>query len=277
MQVTFKEEGHKYESIPAQSWTSVTRVIEKFCPEFNDREQAAKSSQNQTSKWYGIDIEEILQIWEGERNRSTDVGHRYHNKMEFKAINLGSKKHRGKVIKIIPTPFINGVKTALDQKLTDGVYPEHIIYNEKIGVCGQSDLVFVADGFVDISDYKTVKEMKLQSWKPTFGPSKKMLAPVDNLEDCNFFHYALQLSIYLKLILMKNPDLKPGKLILIHVMFELDGVDQYGFPIIKVENGNEVVKEIKKYEVPYLEIEAVKCLKKMRSLRLMEGRLASNE
>lgn len=266
MIVTFKEEGHKYESVPALSWTSVTRVVEKFHEEFDAAPMASRNSRDPFSKWFGIDPRDILEIWDIERDRSTDVGHRYHNKMEFKAIKLGSKKHRGKIIRVIPTPYINGVKTALDQKLTDGVYPEHIIYNERIGVCGQSDLVFVADGIVDVSDYKTVKEMKLESWKSKTGISKKMLAPISHLDDCNFFHYALQLSIYLKLILMKNPDLKPGKLILIHVMFELDGVDQYGFPIAKIENGFEVVKEIKKYEVPYLEKEAVKCLKKIMSL-----------
>jgi hypothetical protein len=266
MQVTFKEEGHIYESFPARSWTSVTRVVETFHEKFNAPPMALRNSQDQFSKWYGIEPEEILSLWEKENRRSTDVGHRYHGRMESKATRLGSKKHRGKVLRVIPTPFINGVKTALDQKLGEGVYPEHIIYNERIGVCGQSDLVFVADGFVDVSDYKTVKELKLQSWRNKSGQPKMMLPPVAHLEDCHLYHYALQLSIYLKLILMKNPDLKPGKLTLIHVMFELDGVDQYGFPIAKVANGIEVVKEIKKYEVPYLEKEAVVCLKKIMSL-----------
>ena len=264
MVVTFKEEGHLYESIPARSWTSVTAVIKKFCPPFQDLEQAIRSSQNSSSKWYGIRPDDILQIWEKERNRSTDVGHHFHSRMENKAIRIGSKEHRGKVIRVIPTPFINGVKTALDQVLTDGVYPEHIIFHEKIGVCGQSDLVFVADGYVDVSDYKTNKEMVFNSYKPTFGTPKMMLAPVDNLEDCNFYHYALQLSIYLKLILMKNPALKPGKLSLIHATFELNGYDEYGFPLVKTKNGVEIVKEIRHYEVPYLEKEAIACLKRIK-------------
>ena len=270
MKVTFKEQGHLYESFPAQPWTSVTRVIEKFCPEFNDKDQAVKSSQNSGSKWYGMKPRKILEVWEHERERSIDVGHRFHGRMESKAIKLGSKKHRGLVIQVFPTPFIDGIKTARDQVLLDGVYPEHIIFNERIGVCGQSDLVFVADGYVDVSDYKTSKELIFNSYKPTFGKPKTMLAPVDNLEDCNFYHYALQLSIYLKLILMKNTALKPGKLTLIHVTFELNGQDEYGFPIVKVKNGIEVVKEITHYEVPYLEKEAVKCLKKMMSLNSMD-------
>jgi len=263
MKVTFKEEGHLYESIPAVSWTSVTKVVEKFCPKFDERKQALMSSQNERSKWYGISMNKIVDLWEKERNRSTETGSWFHNKMEIKAIKTGKKIHRGKTIEVYPSPFVDGIKVARDQVLTDGIYPEHLIFNEKIGVCGQSDLVFVADGIVDISDYKTNKEMKLNAYGHQYGNPQMMLIPVNNLEDCNFYHYALQLSIYMKLILMKNPALKPGKLILIHVIFELEGHDEYGFPILKMDDNGYIVKEIKKYEAPYLEKEAVAVLKEM--------------
>lgn len=263
MKVTFKEEGHLYESIPALSWTSVTKVIEKFCPEFDERKQAVLSSQNVRSKWFGRGPTTILSIWKIEKDRSIEAGNWFHQKMELKAIKLGKKIHRGKTLKVYSSPFIEGVKVARDQVLNDGIYPEHLIYNEKIGVCGQSDLVFVSNGYVDISDYKTNKEMKLNAYGHQFGNPQRMLAPVNNLEDCNFYHYALQLSIYMKLILMKNPELKPGKLELIHVIFEVDHYDEYEFPILKVIDGEYVVKDIKKYEAPYLEKEAITVLKIM--------------
>lgn len=263
MQITFKEKGHLYESIPAVSWTSVTKVVEKFCPEFDDRKQAVLSSQNERSKWYGITPKKIINIWQVEKERSITVGSWFHHKMELKAIKLGKKIHRGKELKVYAPTFIGDAKIARDQVLTDGIYPEHLIYNEKIGVCGQSDLVFVADGYVDISDYKTNKDMDFHSYGYGWGDPKMMLGPVNNLEDCNFYHYALQLSIYMKLILAKNKGLKPGKLTLIHVIFEVESYDKYGFPVIKVVNDEYVVKEIKKYEVPYLEKEAVAVLKKI--------------
>jgi hypothetical protein len=261
MKVTFKEEGHLYESIPAVSWTSVTRVVEMFCPEFDARKQAEKSSQNVYSRWYSIPVSKIIKIWDKERNRSTEAGSWFHHKMELKALKAGKKEHRGRVIPVYPSGFVDGIKEARDQVLVDGVYPEHLIYNEKIGVCGQSDLVFVADGYVDISDYKTNKEMKFHSYGHQFGNPQMMLAPVSNLEDCEFYHYALQLSIYMKLILMNNPALKPGKLTLIHVIFELQGTDAYGFPVLARDENGYIVKEIKKYEAPYLEKEAVAVLK----------------
>lgn len=263
MKVTFKEEGHLYESFPAVSWTSVTKVVEMFCPEFDERKQALLSSQNERSKWYGIPVNKILHLWEVERDRSTEAGSWFHHKMEIKAIKTGSKVHRGKTINVYESPFVDGIKVARDQELKDGIYPEHLIYNEKIGVCGQSDLVFVSDGYVDISDYKTNKEMKLNAYGHQFGNPQRMLIPVNNLEDCNFYHYALQLSIYMKLILMKNPALKPGKLELIHITFELEKYDEYGFPVLKSDKNGYIVKEIKKYNAPYLEKEAVAVLKVM--------------
>jgi len=263
MRVTFKEEGHVYESFPAVSWTSVTKVVEMFCPHFDDRNQAITSSQNERSKWYGIDPTEILELWEMERNRSTEAGSWFHHQMELKAIKAGTKLHRGKTLNVFETGFVKGIKEARDQVLTDGVYPEHLIFNEKIGVCGQSDLVFVADNILDISDYKTNKEMKLKSYVNRNGESQMMRTPIDNLEDCNFFHYALQLSIYMKLILIKNPHLKPGILELIHIIFEVHHYDQYGFPVLVRERDGYKVKEIKKYKCPYLEKEAVLVLKKI--------------
>lgn len=261
MKVTFKEEGHVYESFPAVSWTSVTKVVEMFCPHFDEQEQALKSSRNERSKWFGIPVKKILALWELERNRSTDAGSWWHHKMELKAIKAGSKVHRGKTIKVYVTPFVDGIKVAKDQVLTDGIYPEHLIYNEKIGVCGQSDLVFVADGYVDISDYKTNKEMKLNAYGHQFGNPQTMLAPISHLEDCNFYHYALQLSIYMKLILIKNPGLKAGKLELIHVSFKVDRRDQFDFPVLAQDENGYIVQKITKYEAPYLEKEAELVLK----------------
>ena len=266
MKVTFKEEGHLYESFPAVSWTSVTKVVEEFGQDFDEQEQAIKASQKPSSKWFGISPKEIVYLWHKERDRSTEAGSWWHHTMEQKAIKLGKKEHRGKILNVYPSPFVDGVKVARSQVLTDGVYPEHLIYNEKIGVCGQSDLVFVAEPYVDISDYKTNKVMNFNAFGHQYGNPVMMKKPINHIEDCNFYHYALQLSIYLKLILIKNPKLKAGKLELIHVNFKVDHYDQYGFPILKTKNNAYIVEEIKKYKAPYLEKEAEAVLKHMYKL-----------
>ena len=59
------------------------------------------------------------------------------------------------------------------------------------------------------------------------GISDKMLNPVNHLDDCNLNHYALQLSFYMYMILKHNPKLRPGKMIIEHIVFEEAGKDAY--------------------------------------------------
>ena len=85
------------------------------------------------------------------------------------------------------------------------------------------------------------------------GISEKMTTPVSNLEDCNFNHYALQLSIYMYIILKHNPKLKPGKIFIHHVKFENEGKDKWDYPISKKDiNGDPIVKDVDVLPIPYL-------------------------
>jgi hypothetical protein len=260
MKVTFEEQGHVYKSMPALSWTSVTTLVKTFIEEFDAAKQAAMSSRSHKSKWFGIKPHKIIQIWDNENERSTRIGSIHHGKMEGLAIKRREKVHRGKLIKVFPSIVENSIKIARDQCLDDGIYPEHLIHSELYGVAGQSDLVYVADGYVDIDDYKTNKEIVENSFGFPHNP-RMMLPPVNNLMDCNYWHYALQLSIYMKLILLKNPHLKPGVLRMIHFTFEVERRDQYGFPTIKIKNGYPVVEKSTIYMLPYLEKEAILVLK----------------
>ena len=85
-----------------------------------------------------------------------------------------------------------------------------------------------------------------------------MLDPVSHLDDCNFNHYALQLSIYMYIILKHNPKLKPGRIFIHHITFEQEGEDKWGYPIAKLDNeGNPIVKEVIPMSVPYLADEVI--------------------
>jgi hypothetical protein len=152
-----------------------------------------------------------------------------------------------------PSEVREGVKVAPLQKLEPGVYPEHMVYLRSVGLCGQSDLVEVVNGKVNIIDYKTNKEIKKESYINWEGISEKMAHPVNNLDDCNFYHYALQLSIYMYIILKHNPKLKPGSIYIHHITFEVDREDQWGYPIAKLDNnGDPIVKEVIPMAIPYL-------------------------
>ena len=80
-----------------------------------------------------------------------------------------------------------------------------------------------------------------------------MSPPLQNLDDCNFNHYTLQLSIYMYIILKHNPKLKPGKIFIHHISFEKEGEDEHGYPITKLDYKDEpIVKDVKVIPVNYL-------------------------
>lgn len=272
MALIFIAENHEYKTIeeenPVNDWISATTFVGHFKEPFDAKVQAEKSSKNKKSKWYGMTPEEIQQAWTNEAKRATDLGTWYHNQRESDLCELSTLVKDGLELPIFSPIEDKGVKVAPSQKLVDGIYPEHMVFLKSAGLCGQSDLVEIVNGYVNITDYKTNKEIKLESYKNWEGVSKKMKAPLSHLDDCNYYHYALQLSLYMYIILKHNPKLKPGKLILHHIQFEEVGRDKFDNPITALDNdGNPVLKNIEPYTVPYLKDEIISMIKYLEDFR----------
>ncbi len=265
MGLIFKEEGHVYESIDEDKidWTSVTSFVGMFKPKFDAKAQAKKSSKNKRSKWYNMTPQEILQAWENESQRAIKLGNFYHNQRESDLLNFKTIEREGVKVPIIKPLFDNdtGVKIAPKQKLDEGVYPEHFVYLKSSSLCGQADLVEVVNGHVNITDYKTNKEIKNKGFKNWEGITAKMYNPLNHLDDCNFNHYSMQMSIYMYIILKHNPKLKPGKLILQHVKFKQLGEDKNGYPINEHIDGEPVLDKVIMYDIPYLRDEVISLIK----------------
>ena len=260
MSITFNAADHSYKSIEAEGidWVSVTSLLSNFKKPFDAEKVAASVTKKSKSKWYGIPPEKILELWKAEADRATTLGTFYHNQREADLCSLSSIELEGLPIPIYRPIEEGDLKKAPEQKLTDGIYPEHMVYLKSAGICGQSDLVEVVNSKVNIIDYKTNKEIKKESFKNWEGISDKMSHPISHLDDCNFNHYALQLSIYMYIILKHNRKLKPGKIYIHHVLFEVEGTDEYGYPITRYSsNGDPVVKEVIQMEVPYLADEVI--------------------
>ena len=260
MSLIFKPEKHEYSSLGDDniSWTSVTSFISKFKKPFDADTIAVKSSKSKKSKWYGMTPEQIKEAWSNESKRATDLGTWYHNQREADICGLQTIEREGFEVPIFKPVEVDGVKHAPEQKLKEGVYPEHMVYLKSAGLCGQSDLVEVVNGKVNITDYKTNKEIKTESFVNWDGISQKMNPPISHLDDCNYFHYSLQLSIYLYMIIKHNPRLSPGKLILHHILFEEAGRDKFDNPIAALDNqGDPIVLDIVQYDVPYLKEEVI--------------------
>ena len=260
----FTPHDHSYTSISPEDstkWISVTSFIGNFKQPFDADKIAEKTSKSRKSKWYGMTPEEIKQAWSNEALRATTLGTWYHNCRESDICSLETMERHGNTVPIFKPIEIEGTKFSPNQKLTDGVYPEHMVYLKSAGLCGQSDLVEVISGEVHITDYKTNKEIKTEGFTNWEGITTKMNSPVAHLDDCNVNHYALQLSLYMYIILKHNPRLKPGILTIHHIVFEEVGKDKFGNPITALDtNGDPIVKDIIQYDLPYLKTEVINLL-----------------
>ncbi len=261
MSIVFKESDHSYLSSNSDNinWISVTTLTSYFKEPFDAVKIAKKVSKRKNSKWYGMKPKDIETVWKKESERAMKLGTFYHNQRESDLCALASIERDGTSIPVF-SPIIkdDGLKYAPGQKLDPGIYPEHMVYLKSAGICGQSDLVEVVNGKVTVIDYKTNKEIKMHSYKDWEGISQKMQFPLSHIEDCNFNHYALQLSIYMYIIIKHNPKLKAGNMFIHHVQFEEEGKDEYGYPIHKyTPEGDPVLKELVQIPVPYLKDEVI--------------------
>ena len=110
-------------------------------------------------------------------------------------------------------------RTELD--LENGVYPEYLISRESpdgvLRIAGQIDLLVKQGNDITIIDYKTNKEIKQHSFFDSKSRKTiRMKYPLGNLEDCNYYHYTLQLSTYAWMLQKFNPNFKIKDLIMVH-------------------------------------------------------------
>jgi len=129
--------------------------------------------------------------------------------------------------------------------------PEQKIYNEELLLAGTIDLVInhngvkngeeTTDRVVSLYDWKTNKEIKRKGYKGQKG----ILPPTEDLEDCNYIKYALQLSTY-AYILEKTGSII-YKLYIIHLRED-------GYEIIEVPYMKDKVKETIEYEKEHTQL-----------------------
>lgn len=252
--IGFHEKGHRYESISEDlqgvEWISATGFVGRFETPFDKNGVADKVSKKKGSKWYGMPPWRIVELWDAENQRSTDIGSMLHAHLERKYLSMETMPLFGKELKVNP-PWYDDLGRKIDMlpQMSEGVYPEKLLFkriSETLGVCGQSDVVAICDGKAHISDHKTNKEIKTENhWS-------KLLPPYSHLDDCEYSKYNLQLSLYMWIVLQNNPELEPGEMLIRHNLFEIEAVDDYGFPVVAIRGGVPVVREVVKYRMKYL-------------------------
>lgn len=208
----FFEQSHKYVNDDGECYTSVTSLIKKYEPH-KDWDQIAENYAKKKKKT----VEQVKAEWKAEGDKAIAKGTAFHNKMEALYNDTGIWTIEDEDCVVSPSPIIDGVKYAKDLKLEKGVYPELLIYSHRYRVAGQADLIEVVKNKINIKDYKTSKEIKKESYAHWKNGHEMMLYPVNNLMNSNFWHYSLQLNIYMYMLKSHNPKLKQGVMEIHHI------------------------------------------------------------
>ena len=191
--VIFNEDKHTYKvKETRQRLKSCTKFIKMFTPEFDDDYFSKKKAKD-----LGIPQEDVLEMWEKKRVRSTDLGTAVHEWAEAYLLNEELPKPRNNRVK----RRIETLKPIIEYLANEFVFidSEKIIFSEKLGISGTIDLLMKKDNTIYIFDWKTNKEIKkVNNW------GNKMLEPIEHLDDCNLIHYMLQLNIYKKILIEEN-------------------------------------------------------------------------
>ena len=266
--VCFNEEAHTYwdEGNEKEKYTSVTTLIHSFTQPFDkDFWSAYKALERLIPKesWatekksllnskifnrelldlYNIsendfnrEQQSILDEWEAANRESCERGTRIHAELEneyyAKPKNISLQKYGvgGK---------FECKKGHSELDLEHGVYPEYLIYRKSddgiLKIAGQIDLLIKDGNDIYIIDYKTNKSIDMKSgFNTQTKKNATMLYPLNNLMDCNYYHYTLQLSTYAFMIQKLNPNFNIKGLILVH--FDHNGnVTQYKLDYLKEE------------------------------------------
>lgn len=112
------------------------------------------------------------------------------------------------------------------------IYPEILIsykFDDYLKVSGQIDCMIKDGNDINLIDFKTNSKIDMESFYNRNTKKHEMMKhPLSNIQDSNFWHYTLQLSLYAYLLQQINPKFKIKKLAIVH--FDHDG-NEVEYPV----------------------------------------------
>lgn len=245
--IEYIDSSHSY-FINGKRAISGTSFIKKFSTPFDTLSQAEKYA-----KKHGMDVQDVIQLWDDKRDASTIKGthvhsyaeHKYMNKKyepnfdnaEIRFFEYASEKVYQPYIKCTQhfDKFYEDSKKSLIP-----IKSEVVVGDEDLLICGMLDQLFwnIKMKELQVWDWKTNKEIaKYSIYK------QRMLAPIAHMHDCEYNKYSLQTSLY-KYIIEKNTGLKIGNCYLVHLTEHKDT-----YEVIKTDyKKNEIEKMIASYK-----------------------------
>jgi len=226
--VRFERKKHQYFNQANKELKSVSRVIGGVKTPFDAQKISSLMARGDQKKQ-----QQILAEWEQAKNSSIVRGNWIHDNLESYLLTGEYDQKLKDVVTQLQPIFKGGYK----------YYTEALIHSMKHMVAGQSDLVVQRQRndqpVFDFYDYKTneAKGIEFDSINRKKVPVKHynryMLPPFDHLEDCNYIHYSLQLSIY-AFMSQLTWGCRIGKLAILYIDNDLK-LNIYPIPYMKLE------------------------------------------
>lgn len=218
--IVFYEQDHSYINVNNQKkYTSVTTFIKGLFPVFQKEYWAVYKHLQRIGhnvrkannglilmdnklvdhRVYINDAQYIIEEWAAIAKKATDKGTALHLWLE--------NAFNNKIINVdYDTTVVNQFYE--DYKHLEPVYAECIVADDELELAGQVDRPFlVGDKLLDVYDYKTNAKLDFENqWEKG----------VNNLDNCSWNHYLLQLNTYRTLI-ERNTDYKVRNLRIVHI------------------------------------------------------------
>ncbi len=255
--IKFNEELHRYTDEDNNVYTSVTTLIGKYHPQFNENEWALKKSLDTSpyNPYRGMSVSQIKSQWKDTREYSQNRGNVEHKLLED-SINESNGKasfefdkekirigegHGLITITKVNLHILANSKLAskypkiyayLRKHIEEGwtLFAEKRIYWFDYLIAGTIDCLLVKGKFFIIVDWKTNKDVlkfksgyykKYQGVKTTEWIDKKeyFFQPLQHIEHCKGMIYTMQLSLYAYLLELWG--FKCINLCLFHILNEI--------------------------------------------------------
>jgi len=176
--VTLEPISHTYKDNEGNPYMSVSALLKLISEKFEDTHA------------YKVASPETRLEWKAKGTTAADHGTRIHNALELYSDTgqiLKENEDLEHIVKAVSAEYMEYHKS----------YNEVCLYNEKYRIAGTTDKICAIsnrkDCEVDLADFKT----NLNNQIVYFNKYKKRLyAPFDHLQDCNYTKYSFQLSIY---------------------------------------------------------------------------------
>ncbi|MBO5615174.1 MAG: hypothetical protein J5932_03500 [Prevotella sp.] len=190
--LNFEEKTHKYiaDGLILQSVTNfVEGCFPKFDAELHARPVAARM---------GLSTKEVISMWEQKGLESRTLGTAMHQKIE--------KYLKGESYTDDDTFRL--FRIFADRTPLNPYRTEWAIFDFDHKIAGTIDYVDCQSGKYTIYDWKRSDKIIVNGMPmKTSKYQEKGLPPIEHLDNCTYWHYALQLSLY-KFILERNYDIK---------------------------------------------------------------------